>query len=255
MQKPDKIGLFYFPAGDEAEFLKDVFLQLLNNTIKEILFSIDKPGILLSGGVDSSLLAILAAKYYPDIPCFVVGQYMTNPDVQAAIRLAKEKNLNLYVHLLNSKQILLIQRELKENISLNINEGDDCVFAALKCAAENDITDIIATDGIDELMGGYWGHRDRRRFPGIENAFGYFWDELEEKHLFPLCRSAEFLGLDITFVYLFPEIVKYLSRISLKDRIRGDVGKVVWKEIAQMAGVPKWIIKRKKQGFINAFKK
>ncbi len=250
MRRPAKIGTFRFPVGLQR-FSKDNFLAI----IKESLGGGGKPGILLSGGVDSALLAILATKYLPNIPCFVVGQYATHPDVQAAKRLAKEKGLNLKVRLFDSKEISDIQQELKECTgSASLYDGDECVFAALKFAAQNNVTSIIATDGIDELMGGYWGHRDRTRFPDIKDAFTYFWDELEEKHLSPMYRAAEFHKLDLDFVYLSPNVVEYLSMIPLEDRIKGGVGKAVWKELAQMVGVPLWVIKRQKEGFVDAFK-
>ena len=252
MRIPTKIEPFYVLTG-KSEFSKNAFLQILDSTIKKTLDSGGRPGILLSGGIDSSLLAILAVKHYPDIPCFVIGQYLENADVQAAWRLAKEKSLNLYVHLLNSEEISVIQRELKECAgSTPLYAGDECVLAALKFAAPI-VNNVIATDGIDELMGGYWGHRDRKRFPDVKDAFKYFWDELEEKHLSPMYRSANLYNLSLTFVYLFPRIVQYLSLIPLDDRIKGNVGKAVWREIAQMAGVPSWIIKRQKRGFVDAF--
>ncbi len=255
MRIPEKIGQFIFPEENVSRFSKDKFLKNLDSTIEKILNDNDQPGILLSGGVDSALLAILATKCLPNIPCFVVGQYVAHPDVQAAERLAKEKGLNLKVRLFNSKEIFDIQQELKECIgSASLYDGDECVFAALKFAAQNNVTSIIATDGIDELMGGYWGHRDRIRFPDIKDAFIYFWDELEEKHLSPMYRAAEFHKLDLVFVYLLPGIVEYLSMIPLEDRIKGGVGKAVWKEIAQMVGVPSWVIKRQKEGFVDAFK-
>jgi len=250
MRIPTKIGSFYYVSG----FSKEDFLQILDSNIEKALNLTEKPGILLSGGIDSSLLAILATKYYPDIPCVVVGNDINNPDIRAAKQLAKEKELNLNVSILNSKEISDTQQELKECTgSAKLYEGDECVFAALKFAAKN-ITGIIATDGIDELMGGYWGHRDRKRFPDVKNAFKYFWDELEEKHLSPMYRSAKIHKLDIIFIYLFPQIIEYLSVISLNDRIKGNVGKAVWKEIALNAGVPLWIIERQKRGFVDAFK-
>jgi len=251
MRIPIKIKSFCFPTANTSEFSKENFLEILDFVVEKTLCFAKRPGILLSGGIDSSLLAILAAKHCPDIPCFTVGQYITNQDVQAAIRLAKEKKLNLYIHLLNPKEISIVKRELTKNII--IHEGDECVLAALKFAAPF-VTDIIATDGIDELMGGYWGHRDRKRFPDIKDAFKYFWDELEEKHLTPMNRSAECHDLNLIFVYLLPEIVGRLSKISLEDRIKGNISKAVWKEIALMAGVPLWVIERKKQGFVDAFK-
>ncbi len=250
MRLPVKIESFRFPEGF-PRFSKNLSLD---SFVETALGFVDKPGILLSGGVDSALLAILATKYLPNIPCFVVGRYATNPDVQAAKRLAEEKGLNLQVRLFNSKEILDIQQELKEGTGLtSLYDGDECVFAALKFAAQNNVTGIIATDGIDELMGGYWGHRDRIRFPDIKDAFTYFWNELEEKHLSPMYRAAEFHKLDLIFAYLLPDVIEYLSMIPLEDRIKGNIGKAVWKEIAQKAGVPLWVIERQKMGFVNAF--
>ena len=247
MRTPTKIKPFYYVEG----FSKDKFLQVLDSYIKKALNLIDKPGILLSGGIDSSLLAIMAIKHHPGIPFLVVADDINHVDVQAAKRLAKEMNLNLWVHIFKSKEILDIQRKLRKRGG-TIYPGDDCVFGALKLAAPL-VTGIIATDGIDELMGGYWGHRDRKRFPDIKDAFKYFWDELEEKHLTPMYRSAKAHKLDIVFIYLFPQIIEYLSEIPFEERIKGNVGKAVWREIAQIAGVPSWIIERPKEGFVNAF--
>lgn len=252
MRTPEKIEQFIFPEGDILRFSKDKFLEVLDSTVEKVLKDSDQPGILLSGGVDSSLLVILAVKYYSNIPCFVIGQHLMSPDVQAAMRLAKEKELNLYVHLLNLEEILSIQQELIK-CGNSIYLRDDCVLAALKFASPF-VNTIIATDGIDELMGGYWGHRDRKRFPEVKNAFKYFWDELEEKHLSPMSRSAKLCELDLVFVYLFSEVIQHLSMIPLEDRIKGGIGKAIWKEIALRAGVPLWVIERKKEGFVDALK-
>ena len=252
MRIPAKIKSFYWIKG----FSKSEFLEILNANIEKSLNLISNPGILLSGGIDSSLLAILATKYYPDIPCFVVGNDIEHPDVQAAEKLAKEKGLNLKVRIFNKEEIIILKQEQKKCAgSSHVYEGDDCVFGALKFVAENDVTGIIATDGIDELMGGYWGHRDRKRFPDVKDAFKYFWDELEEKHLSPMYKSAKFFELDLIFIYLLRTSIAYLSLIPLKDRIKDNIGKAVWREIAQEVGVPQWIIDRTKEGFLNAFNK
>lgn len=242
---------FHNPEG-LLRFSKDSFLLILNSLIKQNVTN--DSGILLSGGIDSAVLSILAAKYYPDIPCFVVGHDIMHSDVQAAKQLAEEKGLNLKVRIFNTEEIIVLKQELKECMNLApLYEGDECVFGALKFAAR-DVIKIIATDGIDELMGGYWGHRDRKRFPDIKDAFKHYWDKLEGEHLLPMCRSAEFFELDIIFIYLLPEIVEHLSIIPLEDRIKGGVGKAIWREIAEMVGVPSWVIERKKEGFVNAFK-
>ena len=243
-RSPVRIGSFEI---NEAHYTIDGLLERLKYTISDSrhVVSDETYGILLSGGVDSSILAILAKPFR--VPCFVIGKSLNSPDISAAMRLAEEKDLCLYVYIPSSAEI----EEAKSKLTTDY-PGDENVLIALRFCSRF-VSCLIATDGIDELMGGYWWHTKRTdEFSTIESAFKYSWDKLETDHLTPMFEAAKQTGVNIYWIYLQPYIAKYISRIPLKDRIENDVNKAFWKQTAKRVGVPQWVIDRPKRGFIDA---
>jgi asparagine synthase (glutamine-hydrolysing) len=216
--------------------------------VEKALSNCTKPGVLLSGGIDSSVLALLANDISP-VPCFVIGDSLSHPDVVAACRLAHEMDWDLYIYLPNTSS--------KEKAALKIPNTclvDDAVYLALEFVSHF-ATDVLAGDGIDEQMGGYWWHtHESDRFQNVELAFKYFWGELETKHLQPMFNSAAMVGINIDWVYLHSEVVDYIARIPLADRVKGGVPKYIWRQLAREIGVPEWVIERPKIGFVHALR-
>ncbi len=202
----------------------------------------------MSGGIDSSVLVGLARNIKPNIPCIVIGDSLIHPDVVAAGKLAKYWNLNLSVYLPNSHIIEAARR----TVGKPYLAGDECVYIALDYASRF-ATDILAGDGIDEMMGGYWWHTHKcEQFLNQDNVFEHFWNELEPKHLTPMYRSAQKVNVNIYWPYLDSRVVQYIAAIPLYIRVRNGIGKAFWGEIAELIGVPSWIIKQYKRGFLNA---
>lgn len=237
---PARIGSWRVTNG---QYSHAGLINVLNTAINKALARSQRPGILLSGGVDSSLLALLAKEQYPNISCFTIGSSLEHPDVMSAMRLATEFDLDLRVYLPNKEAIAAAGQRAKTN-----NPGDDAVLLALEFAGKF-VTDILVADGIDEQMGGYWWHVHRLN---TEQVFEYFWNQMEQKHLGPMFNSAELVGVNVHWVYLAPEVVDYIARIPLAERIRNSIGKAYWKETAKQVGVPEWIINRPKRGFVHA---
>lgn len=241
---PAQIGNWTVNEGEP--YSVEGLLTLLRVVIRGTLTQCKKPGILLSGGIDSSILALLANEIQR-IPCFTIGSSSHHPDVQAATRLAGEFNLDHRIYLPST----FAQEDARASLG-DPFPGDEGVLLALQFASRF-TTDILATDGIDEQMGGYWWHVNRNdEFSTAEMAFKAFWDELEPKHLTPMFCSAEMAGVNIHWVYLFPEVVEYVSRIPLAERTRDGTRKYFWREVARKVGVPEWVIDRPKRGFVDA---
>jgi len=243
---PAQIGSWRNPT--DGSYSAAGLIELLEKVVTETVRWCERPGVLLSAGVDSALLVALLRKVSPDVPCFTIGTGLDHPDVIAAGRLAEEWGIDwrLYVP----------SRQAKESARREVRglyfPGDDGVLLALRFASKW-VTDIIATDGIDEQMGGYWWHSHRdEQFPRIEDAFEYFWNELEPKHLKPMFRAADQVGVNLHWVYLQPTVVGYIARIPLSERVRDGIGKAFWREVARLAGVPEWVIQRPKRGFVHA---
>ncbi len=211
-------------------------LDEVTDSITTALDSIDKPGILLSGGVDSAVLAVLANRQ-ATVPCFTIGSFLQHPDVNAATRLAAEYGWNLSVLL---------------PCNISDRSGDNAVYMALGFASHF-VSGVLAGDGIDEQVGGYWCHsHDSDRFTSTEETFEFFWNRLEPDHLEPMFKSATTIGIDVHWVYLDGRVVNYISRIPLSDRVHDGVSKAVWKDLARLVGIPDWVINRPKLGFVGA---
>jgi asparagine synthetase B (glutamine-hydrolysing) len=232
-------------------YSKDGFLastrQAVINGLKRIEGRI--PAIMISGGVDSSILAILCREANPNTLFFTIGTNYEHPDIIAGLRLAKEIDLNLRVYI-PSKHI--IEQAQKMWGSTEYLQGNESEYLLLNEISKHTI-DVLCTDGIDELMGGYWEHYNwlKKQVP-IEFAFDKYWSELETQHLYPLRTSAEKVGVNVDFVFKDNKFMEYISHIPLEDRVKIGEGKILWKEIARMIGVPEWVIQRKKLGFCDS---
>jgi hypothetical protein len=47
-------------------------------------------------------------------------------------------------------------------------------------------------------------------------------------------------------------VVNYIARIPISERVKNNVDKAYWKELAEIIGVPRWVIDREKIGFVHA---
>jgi asparagine synthetase B (glutamine-hydrolysing) len=254
-QKLLKNNIYRYPANLDCfklnssfDLSPESFFETVKKRVLVILRLSTNPGLLISGGLDSSILACIVKKYYPGIPCFTIAFNKDNEDLKAAIKFSREEKLNHYIYLLN-------RNELNSNYKIIKNDDNGCYLIALNFMSKLAKT-VLATDGIDELMGGYWGHvrPDFLGLKSIRESFEYYWGCLEEKHLKPMWESAIRVGMNVNWVFLDDDIVNCASNISLEKRIENRVTKAYWKEVARIADVPEWIINRKKQGFCDAFK-
>lgn len=210
----------------------------------------EQPGILLSAGVDSSLMArVVSGRRL--IPTFTVANRDDHPDLVAAQRLAEEWGLHHHTLVVDEET----RRKTQEDIAGRpaVFPGDDGVFLACRFAADHGVKTLLATDGIDELVGGYWWHANLGdRFGSSQEAFEYYWSVLWPEHLDPLLLSGEACGVKILFPYLDRQLVSTLTRVPLERRVVNRTPKAYWKAFAAWMGVPLWVIERPKLGFVAA---
>lgn len=218
--------------------------------VADALLEADPPaGMFLSGGVDSTNLLAFVSEY-TDIPVFTIAGSKQHPDLLAAKRLAREWHLDHHWYVPDESDRLAAH----EHVACRAfcYPGDDGVYLASQFAARFGVKTLLATDGIDELTGGYWWHANRsERFSSQQEAFEFYWRVLWAEHLEPLLLSATDCGLGVLFPYLDDRVVSLLVRIPLGVRAPTGQPKAWWKNLAT-GHVPQWVIERPKLGFVSA---
>src|SRR5574341_789549 len=117
----------------------------------------EKFGLWLSGGVDSSLLAVLLKKFTDNFVCYSVG-IKGSKDLEAARKLAEQFKLN-WVH----KEFTESEVEEPLRKAAHILKSDDCIaigVASVVIAATElaDVKTFFGGLGSEEIFAGYQRH-------------------------------------------------------------------------------------------------
>jgi asparagine synthase (glutamine-hydrolysing) len=216
----------------------------------------------LSGGLDSSLCLALTRDELgrqAKIHTFTIGRSEDHPDIVHARLVAKLFNTIHHEYIPSSQDITDAAEETITNYKLFINDSDEGmggigVFLLLRYVArQREHSSLIVHDGIDELLGGYWPHRQEQS-PGRRLAvFNKFWGELPQKHLAPLLDKGHHFYIHPSFPYLQRAVIRYITAIPLEERTSKAESKIPLRRIAEKY-LPREIIERPKIGFCDALK-
>lgn len=211
----------------------------------------------LSGGLDSSLCLAFIRKNLGDsalVFTYTIGSNKNHPDILHA-RLISEKYKTYHREFIpTQKQIERAKKKKRTNPELFPGEADlktggigaYLLYRFISRDNKSRSRWVIAHDGIDELMGGYWAHRDPKN--DKSQVFRGLWEKLPADHLEPLQKKADSFNLFLVFPYLQPILVSFISGIPLRKRTNAKESKILLRAMARKY-LPEEIIKRKKIGF------
>jgi len=157
--KPQVVpGDNWSPSANASQLLNS-----LSNSIQDRLMADVPVGIVLSGGLDSSLMAALAhdaadSAGKPTPECWTVADSEDNVDFQASILVAQNQDLGHHVHIMDEN---LMWKELP-NFVWNGEDLDitvmfwQSVFEQMK----GNVTVALCGQGADELHAGYSRYRN-----------------------------------------------------------------------------------------------
>lgn len=242
------------------EDLEDKFLGAFKKVGEEALKENDgKIYTTLSGGVDSTLsLALLRKNFGPEVKIvtFTMGGNTNHPDVKYGRVAAHQFNTEHHEYIPTKEEIHEALLDFKkdrpnEDLKEAVEWGSFDVYLLYKYISRFGPKAVIAQDGIDEQMGGYWEHRKDIPKEERKEVFRNLWKNLKQNHLDQLIKSNQQHNIHVLFPYLDESLVKYISEIPVEDRASERVGKKPLKEVARRLNVPEEIINRPKRGAIG----
>lgn len=226
----------------------------LDQAIRKRLSGLDRAAVLLSGGVDSTLVARLIREQGVPVVGYCVG-LEDGADLVNASRCAEELGIPLRTTCLTEEAVAAVLPDVIEAIELNgiVQVGAAIpMYLAARMAAEDGHKVMFTGQGADELFGGYaW-------YPSVVEARGHLylhqrlWEDIRTLYLDTLEREDRMTmahGLELRAPFLDRNVIWTAMQISpaLKVRDGADrVGKRVHRELAIRRGVPGFVAEGKK---------
>lgn len=224
-------------------------LKLLESSVKKRVPG-QKFGLLFSGGLDSSVLAVLLKKLGCEFTCYVAGcidrQRQLPEDLLGARKAADALGLKLKivtVDLHNVPELLKVVVPLIEDTSVTKVSVALPFFAACRQAKKDGCRVIFSGLGSEELFAGYERHRNSLDI-NQECLAGLL--KMYERDLYRDDVVTMNNGLELRTPFLDTRLVGYSLRIPPKKKL-GSEDKLVLRGVARKIGIPEFISGRKKR--------
>lgn len=196
----------------------------------QAISEIDCNHLTLSGGIDSSLLLYYMLKLGRKVDTFTVGIEPDHPDV-----MYSQMAIDHLERAFNTK----IGRNL---LVLKSGNDDNAAVAEFFRWVSKFTGSVIAGDGIDEFMAGYYTHQG----DPTEATYYDSISKLQEEQLEPLNENSG--SVEVHLPYLDKRLIYLLSQIPLCQKVDHSERKKLMVEMAQ-GKVPDEVIHRRKSGF------
>jgi len=208
-----------------------------------------KLGLLFSGGIDSTILAVILKKFNVDFTCYVSGFYSGNikeaEDVVFAKKVAKELNLDLKVI-----EIKDIKPYLKKIIPLiedtNVTKVGVALpfFTACEQARKDGCKVIFSGLGSEEIFAGYERHKlsddvNKECLSGLLKMY--------ERDLYRDDVITMYNNLELRLPFLDNKLIELALRINGKYKITKNNNKLILREIGNDLNLKKEFYERKKK--------
>ena len=201
------------PAFETPQQAARVLRELLRRAVRRCMSDGVVDGALLSGGLDSSIIALMAAEHSPGISTFVVGT-SEEGDMPCAREMARLIGSNHHEKLLSRDDIA---RVLPDAIYHLESFEDSCVhgavanYLAAQYAAQNGAKCMLCGEGSDEFLGGYHELKRAGTESEVEEVTNYLISNAYHTGLQRLDRSFSAYSIE----YRPPFLDRYVTNFCL----------------------------------------
>jgi asparagine synthase (glutamine-hydrolysing) len=248
---PPKVRIAHRTMASAVEGYRKALVEAMEKRTQDF----QRIGIIFSGGIDSVLVAYLAARMVPEVVCYTCGVKGSH-DVASARQIAERLNLKLKVAELDQEAVEKLVPEVISVIE-DANAGQVevalPVYSAVKLAHQDGMKVMLTGQGADELFGGYsWyakvaekeGYKKLRERM-VEDLLLLYKETLEREDKITMAHSIE-----LREPFLDPEVIRVALATELRLNVKGGhdtFGKHVHRRLAQSLGIPKDIAYRVKE--------
>jgi len=228
----------------------DSYHEAICSSVRKRVTDVDKVGVLLSGGVDSCLIAKLVSDIASfngiKVTAYTAG-FADSPDMLLVKQFARKMGIDYRVKVLSAddvqRYIPKVINAVEERDFIQIEAGI-AIYAALDMASQDGIKVIFSGQGADELWGGYSWYPDVLGKDGRRELSRRMWDDFTMADVETLDREnkiAKAHEVEMMFPYLDSEVVKLAMSVApeLKVTSKNDrIGKHPHRRLAKKVGIP-----------------
>jgi asparagine synthase (glutamine-hydrolysing) len=203
-------------------------------------------GILFSGGVDSSLIALVCRQAKADFACYSVG-LKDSEDLRESEKAASLLGITLKEKIFSIEEAAGLFKETKsltgrkDPVSIGVGS---VILAAIKEGRKDNIKKFFTGLGSEEIFAGY------ERHALAKDKHEECWKGLKSMHARDLQRDysiAKALDASLLVPFLDTEVIVKAMGIPAEKKINEEQKKIILREIAEELGLPKEIAWRKKR--------
>jgi len=237
---------------DEAALKLEVFLE---ESIKRRVRGLEKVAIAFSGGLDSSIISLLANKLGARVTLIHVSME-NQPDTEEAIAAADALNLPMQVYLFKEsdveKTLPKVVGLIEEPNSVKTSIGVSFYWIAEK-ASEAGFKVVLAGQGADELFGGYQRYVNEYCQDGNEKAQKTMFNDVSniyESNLERDIKLTSHFDIELRLPFAMFELVDFAMRLPLDCKMEqkpDTLRKLVLRKLALNVGLPKSIADKPKK--------
>jgi len=226
---------------------------IVSNHFKEYIKIEQNVGVLLSGGIDSSLITTYVLAHYPGAHIFSMGTDLTK-DKPFVELLTNQLHKKFEWVFLSEKEILLVLPEVKKILT---TVGVECssmqialatgYFLIFKRAHELGVKAIVTGQGPDILFAGYHkykGMNDEELTVQIKKDLILL--ETDKKRD---SAMASYFGIRLLNPYLEEDFVEFSLTVPSEFKLKSGIEKIFMREWGKGRGLPEEIVRRPKKAF------
>jgi len=218
-----------FSTTESPIFDYRTVVQALGESVKRNLTD----GLLLSGGLDTVILAYLASEWVKPSCITVALRGAPAPDVDYAKLIASRLELRHYIHYFGDEEldegIRAVIRIMKSFDPMEIRNSA-AIYVALKIARDRGMSTIMTGDGCDELFVGYsflFGLTKEQ----LDIALKKLWANMRFSSM---CLAKE-LGLEVRLPFMDPQFKAFATDLDVGLKVKSERGQVWGKWILRQA--------------------